>query len=205
MTSCSGVILAGGQNTRFSGENKAFVSVGGKRIIDRIYGIFSEVFDDILIVTNAPEDYIPWDATIVRDIFSVRSSLTGIHAGLFYARRPHVFFSACDTPFINRDLIVGIMDEIDSRHDIVIPQTEAGMEPLCAVYARQCLPVIETHLRQHKLKIQQLSRRVRIKTLPPDHVARLDPDGLSFFNVNSPEDRSRADRVAARRQKNRAE
>jgi len=198
MTPCTGVILAGGRSTRFSGENKAFAAVGGIRIIDRIYGIFSEIFDDILIVTNDPADYVPWDASIVLDIHPIRSSLTGIHAGLFYASRPNVFFSACDTPFLSKNLIVGILGEVDTTHDVVIPETEAGMEPLCAVYAKRCLPVIETHLRQEKLKIQQLFHRIRIKTLPPDRVARLDPHGLSFFNVNSPEDRSRADHVAAR-------
>ena len=197
MTPCTGVILAGGRNTRFSGENKAFVSVGGKRIVDRIFEVFSQIFDEILIVTNDPLDYIDLDACIVSDICPVRSSLTGIHAGLFYATRPHAFFSACDTPFITGELITGIIDAVDASHDIVIPETAAGLEPLCAVYSKQCLPVIETHIQQSTFKIQDLFRRVRLMKLPPDHIARLDSHGFSFFNVNSPEDRSRADRIAA--------
>ncbi|CAB5121354.1 Molybdenum cofactor guanylyltransferase (EC [Olavius algarvensis associated proteobacterium Delta 3] len=197
MEPCTGVLLAGGRNTRFSGENKAFVSVGGKRMVDRIYGVFSKIFDEILIVTNDPLDYIDLDASIVGDIYPVRSSLTGLHAGLFYASRPYAFFSACDTPFISRDLLVGIMTEVDPSHDIVLPETEAGLEPLCAVYSKRCLHIIETLIQQNTFKIQALFRRVRLKKLPPDRIARLDPHGFSFFNVNSHEDRSRADRVAA--------
>ena len=174
------------------------MSVGGKRIVDRIFEVFTKIFDEILIVTNDPQDYIDLDAHIVRDICPVRSSLTGIHAGLFYATRPYAFFSACDTPFITRELITGIIDAVDASQDIVLPETEAGLEPLCAVYSKRCLPVIETHIQQNTFKIQELFRRVRFMKLPPDHVARLDPHGFSFFNVNSPEDRSRADRVAAR-------
>lgn len=201
MTPCTGVVLAGGRNTRFSGENKAFMPVGGKRIVDRIFEVFTKIFDEILIVTNDPQDYTDLDACIVRDIRPVRSSLTGIHAGLFYATRPHAFFSACDTPFITGALITGIIAAVDGSHDIVLPETEAGIEPLCAVYSKRCLPVIEQHIEQKSFKIQELFRRVRLMKLPADRVAGLDPHGFSFFNVNSPEDRSRADGIAARLEK----
>ena len=80
--SCSGVILAGGLNTRFSGKEKALVRVGGKRIIDRILAVFNGLFEEIILVTNNPLRYIEWDVNIVTDLFPIRSSLTGIHAGL---------------------------------------------------------------------------------------------------------------------------
>ena len=99
---CTGVILAGGENRRFSGKNKAFVQVAGKRILDHIYGVFSDLFEEIILVTNNPLQYLEWDFNIVTDLFSIRSSLTGIHAGLFYATNPHAFFAACDTPFLFR-------------------------------------------------------------------------------------------------------
>ena len=81
---CTGVILSGGLSTRFNGNNKAVMDVHGKRILDSLYNVFSDLFDEILLVTNEPLQFLEWDLTIVTDIFSTRSSLTGIHAGLFY-------------------------------------------------------------------------------------------------------------------------
>ena len=100
---CTGVILSGGLNTRFNGQNKALVRVGQKRILDRLYDVFSDLFDEIILVTNQPLQFLDWDLTIVTDIFSARSSLTGIHAGLFYMKNPFAFFSACDTPFLKKE------------------------------------------------------------------------------------------------------
>ena len=89
---CTGVILSGGLNTRFDGKNKAFVSIGGRRIIDRLLEVFSDLFDDIILVTNHPDQFLRWDLTIVTDIFDLRSSLTGIHTGLFLPIIPMHFF-----------------------------------------------------------------------------------------------------------------
>jgi len=96
------VILAGGLNTRFSGTNKAFLRIRGKRILDHIYDLCKELFEEIILVTNDPLQYLEWDLVIATDIFPVRSSLTGIHAGLFCATNPYAFFIACDAPFLKK-------------------------------------------------------------------------------------------------------
>ena len=97
---CTGVILAGGLNTRFDGRPKALLEVDGERLLDRIGNLFQELFDEILLVTNDPVRYLEWGFDIVTDIYPVRSSLTGIHTGLFHASHPVAFFTACDTPFL---------------------------------------------------------------------------------------------------------
>ncbi len=79
---CSGVILAGGRNSRFGGREKAFLPVGGKLLFERIYEVCRPLFDELILVTNNPAAYLRWDLHIVTDLFAVRSSLTGIHAGL---------------------------------------------------------------------------------------------------------------------------
>ncbi len=91
---CTGVILSGGLSTRFNGRNKALIDIGGKCILDRLYAVFSELFDEIILVTNDPLEFVNWDLMIVSDIFPVRSSLTGIHAGLFYMKNKFAFISA---------------------------------------------------------------------------------------------------------------
>ena len=192
---CTGVILAGGMNTRFSGQDKAFLSVGGKLIIDHLYSIFNVLFEDIILVTNNPHKYLGWDINIVTDLFPVRSSLTGIHAGLFYTLNPFAFFAACDTPFLKRELVETIVNSIEQGVDVVIPETPAGLEPLCAVYSKECLKPVEQHIIHKKLKVQQLFQKRCVKKIPEKILREKDPDLMSFFNINTPEDLDKANKM----------
>ena len=53
----SGVILSGGQNRRMRGLNKAFIDIDGKIIIDKTITLFKDLFKEVIIVTNCPEEY----------------------------------------------------------------------------------------------------------------------------------------------------
>jgi molybdopterin-guanine dinucleotide biosynthesis protein A len=195
--SCTGVILSGGLNTRFDGVNKALVSVGGRLIIDRLLEVFSDIFDDIILVTNHPEQFLKWDIMIVTDVIDLRSSLTGIHTGLFYASNPYAFFSACDTPFLKKELVEILLENVEPKIDIVMPETAAGFEPLCAVYSKRCLMPAEDHLKANKLKIQWALRSSRIKHIAENQLRQVDPELRSFFNINTPEDLARAEAMVA--------
>ncbi|AOY59678.1 MULTISPECIES: NTP transferase domain-containing protein [Desulfococcus] len=192
---CSGVILAGGLSTRFSGRNKAFIEIGGIKILDRLYRLYRELFPEIILVTNAPQEYVDWDVTIVTDIFQERSSLTGIHAGLSAATYTHAFVAACDTPFLNRGLVEEVLQRIEPQFDIIIPKTREGFEPLCAVYARRCLAPMERSLSRDNFKIRGLFNKLKVRTVSEKVVLKHDPEKISFFNVNTPEDLEKAHRL----------
>lgn len=192
---CTGVILAGGVASRYSGEVKAFLPVGGKKNLDRIYQVFNELFDEIILVTNDPIAYIDWDLMIGTDLYPVRSSLTGLHAGLFYASNPYVFFSASDTPFLKGKLVKILLDNIDNHTDVIIPETSNGLEPLCAIYSRRCFQSIEHHLLKKDFKIRNFFKKIRMKTVPETQLRQQDPNLLSFFNINTPEDLKIADQI----------
>ena len=194
----TGVILAGGKNSRFSGKNKALVHVGGKRILDRIYEVFTILFDKIILVTNDPVQYMEWDFDIVTDIFPIRSSLTGIHTGLFYITTPYAFFAACDIPFIKKELIEILLDSVEPSIDIVIPETSKGLEPLCSVYSKRCLKPVEEQLEKQSLKIERMFQQVRVKKISEDILRSIDQDLLSFSNINTPDDLTRAKQAATK-------
>jgi molybdopterin-guanine dinucleotide biosynthesis protein A len=196
---CSGVVLAGGLNSRMGGENKALLCVGDRRILDRLMGAFEGIFRQILLVTNSPLAFLPWDVTMVGDLFPVRSSLTGIHAGLFHASSGHVFLTACDTPFLKKELITLLLEELDPKWDVVIPATEEGFQPLCAVYSKRCLRPIERQLAEGNAKIIDFFSQVRVKEVPEERLRQADPQLLSFFNVNTPEALVRAEEICRRR------
>ena len=184
--SCTGVILAGGLSSRFLGKNKAFLRIGDQRIIDRMYSVFRNFFEEIILVTNDPLQYLEWDFKIVTDIFPTRSSLTGIHAGLYFSMTPYAFFAACDAPFLKGEIIEAIVNQKDPRFDVVIPETSKGLEPLCAVYSKKCLRPIERQLARQDFKIRRFFPKNRVKKISEQLLRQKDPVLLSFFNINTP-------------------
>jgi molybdopterin-guanine dinucleotide biosynthesis protein A len=192
---CSGVILSGGLNTRMGGQSKAFLSVGGTRILDRLHQTMDSLFEDILLVTNAPLEYLSWDMMIVTDIISVRSSLTGIHAGLFHAPSDHVFVTACDMPFLKAVVVKALLGELEPKWDVIIPVTAEGYQPLCAVYSKRCIKPIEAHLASHHAKITDFFSTVRVKAVSEETIRTIDPDLNAFFNINTPEELATANRM----------
>ena len=192
---CSGVILSGGLATRYGGTEKALLQVGGVRILDRIYDIYRELFEEIILVTNSPHKFLEWDLLIVSDLFPIRSALTGIHAGLFYMTNPFAFISGCDTPFLKKEMVETVIQKIGPKIDIVMPETSAGLEPLCAAYSKRCLNSAQHHLEQKKLKIIKAFRKNRIKTISEKVLCRIDPDLRSFFNINTAEDLKHAEEM----------
>lgn len=138
--SVSGVILAGGKSSRM-GQDKALMEYRGERLIDRLEGILREFFHEIIIVTNTPADYLEHDAIIVTDIFPNKGPIGGIYTGLFYMKNDYAFVTACDMPFLNVRFINYIINLIEG-HDIVVPQTLKGFEPLNAVYSKRCIPAL---------------------------------------------------------------
>jgi molybdopterin-guanine dinucleotide biosynthesis protein A len=182
----TGIILAGGKNLRM-GRNKAFLEINGRRIIDRTKSLFLEIFDEVLLVTNSPLDYLDLNLRTVADLIPDKGSLGGIYTGLFHSSHTHAFVAACDMPFLNPGLI-GRLIQLAPDHDIVIPKTEDGLQPLHAVYSQRCLPFMEELLRQENLKIIDFFQKVKKREVPPEEILPFDPRLSSFRNVNTPED-----------------
>ncbi len=197
---CTGVILAGGLSTRFNGKNKAFFSIRKKPLLSYIYNVYKELFDEILLVTNDPLEYLDWDLEIVTDIYPIRSSMTGIHTGLFYSKHQYAFISACDTPFLKKELVETILSGIDNKSELIIPETSFGLEPLCAVYSKNCLKNLEHCLNHEKFKIMRCLKKVPVKKISEKKVLQKDPDLFSFFNINTPEDLDKAEALIQKEQ-----
>ena len=185
---CSGIILSGGLNTRMGGKNRAILSVGSKRNLDRLYDTLRGLFDEVLLVTNDPFQYLSWELKIVTDLFPIRSPLTGIHAGLFHASAPHAFVTGCDMPFLKRQLIRTLLEELEPKWDVVIPVAEGRNQPLCAIYSKRCIKPIERQLMTEDAKILKFYPKVKVKEIPEARLRRADPHLVSFFNMNTPED-----------------
>lgn len=182
----SGIILAGGESQRM-GSDKSLLPIHGARFIDHVYRTMSELFEDVVIVTNSPELYADIDCRKVPDIYYAQGSLAGIHSGLCHARSEQAFVVACDMPFINpaviRDICTG-----PNEVGVVIPVHRGGAEPLHALYAKSCLPAMEEELDAGKKRIIGFFPKIEVAEIPTSKWHELDPEGLSFRNINTPEE-----------------
>jgi molybdopterin-guanine dinucleotide biosynthesis protein A len=178
------------------GINKAFMEVGGKAIIERVIERVSLVGEEIILATNSPDEYAHLGHAIVPDVYPGRGSLGGIYSGLKAASNPYALVVACDMPFLSVPLL-RYMAVLAPGHDIVVPRTEQGIEPLHALYSKACLPAIESLLQQNNLRIIALYSQVRLRYVEQQEIEMLDSQFLSFFNVNSPDDLERAREMAA--------
>ncbi len=189
---CTGVILAGGQNSRLPGKKKTFQKVGDSMIIENIYDLFSKLFKEIIIVVNNPQDFTGLNMTIVTDIIPAKCALAGLHAGLFYASSPYVYATASDTPFVKQSVVEYIMDQIEPGLDVIVPRTDDGLEALSAVYSKSCTPLIENNLGKNIFMIKKIFRKRKVKEIPVEQLKALDPQMQFIFNVNTPEDLKKA-------------
>ena len=195
----SGVILAGGRSTRL-GRDKALLELEGRPLITRTLDVLVQLTDDLIIVTNRASHLFPRSARVVADRYIGAGVLAGVHAGLLAARGELALVVACDMPFLNLDLLRYIIS-LARDADVVVPRW-TDVEPLHAVYRpAACLGPIERALARGERRIVSFYRdevrEVRVRYVERAEITRFDPQGLSFFNVNGPEDWERA-RVLAR-------
>ena len=122
----TGVILSGGKNTRM-GENKAFLRIGGERLIDRTVRLFRQVFREVIIVTTNPLDYLDQEAVIVTDILPGKGALGGLYTGLFYSTDEYAFLAACDMPFLNTSFMEYMLQQT-TGYDIRSEERRVGKE-----------------------------------------------------------------------------
>ena len=180
------VILAGGGSTRMR-SNKALLPYSGELFIERIYRQLAAIFSDVILVTNTPELYSFLPCRTVSDIFPGMGSLAGIHAGLSNSETHYIFAVACDMPYLNETLIRRLVVGINGQ-DVVIPESDGGLEPLHAVYGKGSLPAMEDALSKGNRKIVDCFDRLKTTVISRDEVAAIDPEFLSFRNINTPEE-----------------
>ena len=184
----TGVILAGGQNRRMGGRNKALLPLGEERFIDRLAGLFGPLFGRVMIVTNKPLDFSDLPVGVVRDLKVNQGAIMGLITALLYAPTDWVFVSACDTPLLQESLIRLIVDNITPRLKVVAPDLTEGFQPLTAAYHCHCLPPLRRLFTSGARAIRLIYPQLPVCYLKPDQIKPADPAGLSFFNVNSPQD-----------------
>ncbi|MEO7040055.1 MAG: molybdenum cofactor guanylyltransferase [Gemmatimonadaceae bacterium] len=198
-TPCTGVILAGGQSSRYGGRPKGLERVHGERVIDRVARVLGAATDSLLLIANDPEasGWLP-GVRVASDVRPGIGSLGGIHAALVHAGTA-VIVVAWDMPFVPEALLAEMRARGDDA-DVVAPESGSsrrGLEPLCAYYSPACIAPIERAIDADDRRVIGFFDQVRVARIAADDVRRYgDPDRL-FMNVNTPDELALAEQYAS--------
>jgi len=188
------IILAGGKSLRL-GYDKVLETVGDRSLLQQVIGCVGTLGSEIIIVTTDGQtfpgltDYPK--LSIVTDYYPGKGPLGGIYTGLATSASFYNLVVASDMPFLNRSLL-RYMIQLAADYDLVVPRIGKLVEPLHAVYTRNCLNTIEQMMKQDRLSVNQLFHLVRTRYVETEEIEKFDPTHLSFFNVNTMADLERA-------------
>ncbi len=190
-------IQAGGQSNRM-GRDKALLPFCGEPLILRVINRLAHLAAETLVTTNQPGKFAFLELPLYPDVLPGRGALGGLYTALKVARHPLVAVVACDMPFASPEVLSACRHHLEvSGADAVLPRTAQGLEPFHAVYRRKtCLPAVEHALATGQRRVISWHGERKVHVLSPQDIARLDPQGLAFWNVNTPEEFQRAEQKA---------
>ena len=190
MRDATAVVLAGGKSSRM-GRPKSLLPFDGEPLIVQIVRALKQMFAETVVVA-APDQELPdLPAVLVRDEVAYQGPVGGIYYGLKAAGGEFCFVTSCDVPFINPALISHLTSQI-SRYDVVVPFWEDRFQPLHAVYRTSVLALLKEQLDRGELRPVYLFDKVKTCKIEEAAIRRFDPEGLSFLNMNTPDDYQRA-------------
>jgi molybdopterin-guanine dinucleotide biosynthesis protein A len=179
-------ILVGGRADRYGGRDKSALLVEGRTILDRQLSALRGVAAEVLLVGRRGQSIDRPDTRSIEERVPDAGPLAGLEAALASARHDRILLLACDMPFVTAPFLAALVARLDDA-DAVVPNTERGYHPLCAVYARRCYPVAARHLTERRLKMMELLNAVRMTEMREHDLAPYGGARL-LVNVNTPAD-----------------
>lgn len=200
MLDVEGFILVGGASSRM-GRDKSRLMLGSQTTVERIAEAMSEVATRIRLVgrlIGGHDDGNRFES--VPDLVDSWGPLGGIQAALTAAERDWCIVTACDLPFVSSDLLrrlLGLRSNKMENFDAVVPiQADDYPQPLCAVYRRvPCLDAADQSIRKGDHSPRALLDRVKTRYVPFAEISDLAGANNFFFNINTPGNYERAQRL----------
>jgi len=186
------VIQAGGQSSRM-GQDKGLVTFGGSTLVEFVLSQVHHYKTESFIISNNVQSYSNFGVPVYPDVIPDIGALGGVYSALYHAKTEYILLLAVDMPFVNSTLLDYLLESAEG-YDVVIPQIsdDGFLEPFRAVYSRNCLKPIRKMIDQGKRRVISFFDLVRVKAVEQEQVRALDPEGRSFFNVNTPADLAKA-------------
>lgn len=185
----AGLIFAGGKSSRFSGGPKEDALLNGRTLLSHVIERSAPQVD-ILAISRAGEGAAAVEGiATVTDIYEDCGPLSGLHAGLVWAKTlappaDYLATFACDTPLIPRDLVARLWEEMRrSGARAAIAATGDDRHPTLGLWSTSLLPVAQTRLELSANSLIGFAEEAGAKLVHFD-----DTSSAVFFNVNTSED-----------------
>ena len=187
------MVLAGGRSARM-GQDKVALLLGDEPLLRRAVRRLQRALAEVIVAGPAELGALVPGMRVVEDTQPGQGPLAGVGSALRAVATPWVFVVACDMPFVAPELVRAMVDLAlaPPEVDAVVLRTARGTEQLHAMYSKSCLPALEAQLAAGDLAFHHLLGSIRVREMPWTDAAHYDPDGLSAFNANTPDDWARA-------------
>ena len=188
-------ILAGGISSRM-GREKGLLEFGGEPLIVRMARLIQPLVGEFAVV-GPPERYAALGLRAIADrnlgrkegMEVVRTPLVGIATALNATKMPWNLILACDLPYLTAEWLGWLLARAaNSNAQIVMPRTSGGLEPLAAVYRRECAAPIVAALERGVRKVTDAMGEFQMECLSESNWNGLDPEGRVLRNMNAPSD-----------------
>jgi len=191
----SAFILSGGTSSRM-GKAKGLLEFGGQPLILRIAGLLAPLVGDVTVV-GSPQRYVALGLQVIEDRYFGSTNegdrppgpLAGIASALAATGSEWNLILACDLPYLSGEWLDWLLARaLVSNEQVLMPRTEGGLEPLAAVYRRQCAAPIIAALQRGVRKVTDAMEQCRIEFVTELEWRHIDPSGRVLRNMNAPED-----------------
>lgn len=201
MAKRSAIVLAGGRSLRM-GADKTTLTWGGVTMLEWVVTQLSRCFDEVVVVAGANQGTAvsalqSMAARVVWDFQPFEGPVKALHLGLNTVDADVAFACACDLPLLSATLALALCDMASGR-DAAIPRVQDRLQVLHAAYRKSCLPALDAMVERGERTLHKLAPALDVRSVNEDELRRLDPELLSFFNVNTPQDYERARRLAGK-------
>lgn len=177
----AGFVLVGGRASRM-GRDKALLRWDGAPLAGLLAGRVREAVGSATLV-GPPEKYAHLGFPCLPDEVPGRGPLGGIVSALAASGAEWNLVVACDMPLLTVELLGALAAAAEaSGGECLAPRSPEGrLEPLCAVYHRDCLPVLREALAAGRYKLTEAIAGTRLALWPATETA-------CFRNLNTPQD-----------------
>lgn len=192
-----GVILAGGKSSRM-GTNKSLLQINDQKpVIQHIHEELKRISDDVIVVTNQPNQYDFLQTTMVGDRYFDMGPLAGLETSMYHMNAAYYIIAACDMPFVNKEIYTYLKNKLQQydSYDAVVPVFNDRVHPLAGIYKRNVLSSIQKQIHLRNLRVKSFFSDVNILYIDDFSLFSKATVEKHFFNMNYPTEFEQAKRL----------
>jgi len=174
------------------GKEKALLEINGTPLLVRAARLLQPLCSSVTVV-GRPESFERFGFPCIEDEQPDSGPLVGILTALDRTDAAWNLVIACDMPYLTEDWLRYLISRAQaSPAQVLLPESEDWLEPLCAVYHRDAAPAIRAEIARGVRKVTRALEALPVERVVTRDVRPFDPRGVLFQNLNTPEDYEKA-------------